>query len=620
MRRALTLLTVTGVLLALPAPAGALVSANFEGQWLKTGVHTFWFKLTNSPGANPFNVCYAAYTGNYNSMSSLGCYTTNLGNGASAYFSYGLNITGADGSSRGVCAAQNYGGTTSAYVCSGSDNGKVEPKVDNTPPGLTLGVGGASEYTKTADVPVTILYQDATSPPWNKEFAINGETYLRTCVQQGADMNAVCLNDSQFVQASACAQTIVLSNGSKTANFNCNSTLTSDGKWWVCVRLTDSGRDNSHAGAAGNYGSTSTGGNLSEVCSYVTLDRAGPVIGTTTGTPGTAAPGQNVAFATSATDATSGVASYGWAFGDGATATGASVNHAYANAGSKTATLTVTDNAGNTSTKTVTTNVVAPDTTQPDTTITDGPPASTTATGATFSFTSTKSPATFECKLDAGSFAACTTPKAYSGLAVGSHTFSVRAKDGAGNQDPTPAARAWTIAAPGTDPGTGGGNGGNTGSGDSGSGGAGGGGDPGGGSGNSGAPAGVATDGSDAPAGGSAAGAARVVNQIGKARTRTQTVGGVTATVPRTVSLAKLKHLLPVLLKATGAGKVTLVLRRGARQLEHGALHFTKAGKAGFRLRLGRSLTRGGYLLDVTFTPPGSNRAAARTFNVRLRA
>jgi hypothetical protein len=87
------------------------------------------------------------------------------------------------------------------------------------------------------------------------------------------------------------------------------------------------------------------------------------------------------------------------------------------------------------------------DTTPPDTSILSGPSGTTTATGAEFAFTATEAGSSFECRLDGGSFAACTSPKSYSGLAVGSHAFSVRAKDAAGNVDATPATRSWTVEA-----------------------------------------------------------------------------------------------------------------------------------------------------------------------------
>jgi hypothetical protein len=84
----------------------------------------------------------------------------------------------------------------------------------------------------------------------------------------------------------------------------------------------------------------------------------------------------------------------------------------------------------------------------PDTTVTAGPTGSTTATSASFEFTASVTGSTFECRLDGAAFAACTSPKDYSGLATGTHTFEVRATDGAGNVDASPATRTWTISAP----------------------------------------------------------------------------------------------------------------------------------------------------------------------------
>jgi hypothetical protein len=85
------------------------------------------------------------------------------------------------------------------------------------------------------------------------------------------------------------------------------------------------------------------------------------------------------------------------------------------------------------------------DTTPPETTITDAPPDSSSSQSASFSFSSSEPGSTFECRLDAGAWAGCLDPHAYSDLAAGSHTFEVRATDALGHVDPTPAAEAWTI-------------------------------------------------------------------------------------------------------------------------------------------------------------------------------
>jgi hypothetical protein len=90
------------------------------------------------------------------------------------------------------------------------------------------------------------------------------------------------------------------------------------------------------------------------------------------------------------------------------------------------------------------------DTTPPETTITSSAIGSTTSTSANFTFTSNESGSTFECKLDSGSYSSCTSPKAYTGLSIGSHTFTVRATDSSNNTDTTPTTQTWTITTPPT--------------------------------------------------------------------------------------------------------------------------------------------------------------------------
>ena len=51
----------------------------------------------------------------------------------------------------------------------------------------------------------------------------------------------------------------------------------------------------------------------------------------------------------------------------------------------------------------------------------------------------------FECRVDAAAFAACTSPLTTRALTDGAHTFEVRAIDTAGNADPTPATRTFTV-------------------------------------------------------------------------------------------------------------------------------------------------------------------------------
>ena len=54
--------------------------------------------------------------------------------------------------------------------------------------------------------------------------------------------------------------------------------------------------------------------------------------------------------------------------------------------------------------------------------------------------------------LDGAPEVAMSSPAKFNFLGLGAHTFSVRAVDGAGNADPTPAARQWTVSPGGARP------------------------------------------------------------------------------------------------------------------------------------------------------------------------
>ncbi len=81
------------------------------------------------------------------------------------------------------------------------------------------------------------------------------------------------------------------------------------------------------------------------------------------------------------------------------------------------------------------------DTVAPDTRLIAMPVFASNATTASFEFDgsdATSGVAGYECRLDAGAYAPCGSPKRYDNLAHGLHTFYVRAVDAAGNRDATP--------------------------------------------------------------------------------------------------------------------------------------------------------------------------------------
>ncbi len=129
---------------------------------------------------------------------------------------------------------------------------------------------------------------------------------------------------------------------------------------------------------------------------------------------------------------------------DNGTLTGAGRNRTYTPAagfaGNDSFSFSVADGFGGTDTATVSIRV------DPSTAIDTAPSGTIASRGADLTFSSKATGAAFECSLDSAPFSACTTPKSYSDLDDGEHTFKVRAV-AAGNTDQTPASTSWTVNA-----------------------------------------------------------------------------------------------------------------------------------------------------------------------------
>lgn len=153
-------------------------------------------------------------------------------------------------------------------------------------------------------------------------------------------------------------------------------------------------------------------------------------------------------FSFTGTDNLSGVAGFECQL-DGGSFTTCTSPHSYTGLadGTHTFAARARDNAGNVESSPASYTWVI-DTVPPDTTITAHPPDPDNDPDPSFSFIGTDSlsgVAGFECQLDGGGFAACTSPHSYTGLTDGTHTFEVQAIDGAGNVDPSPASYPWVV-------------------------------------------------------------------------------------------------------------------------------------------------------------------------------
>jgi len=86
----------------------------------------------------------------------------------------------------------------------------------------------------------------------------------------------------------------------------------------------------------------------------------------------------------------------------------------------------------------------AVDTIGPTVTLDSGPATTTTSRDAVFTFSSPEQSTDFQCKLDGGFFEPCLSPKGYSSLAAGTHTFYMRGTDLVNNLSATES-YTWTV-------------------------------------------------------------------------------------------------------------------------------------------------------------------------------
>ena len=210
-------------------------------------------------------------------------------------------------------------------------------------------------------------------------------------------------------------------------NFSTANGNLSEGRYLVAISATDK---------AGNY--------ADPIYEDLTVDRTPPVITILSGPAATS----NVTLANysfNVTDDRSGVKSVECAFDNkGNYASCSSPNKANLAEGAHHFYVRAYDNAGNVSESQ---NDFSIDLSAPTVTITSSPSDYSSSASGTFTFTGDddgKPLASYQCKIDSGAYASCSSPKTYSGLADGVHTFSVIGFDGAGNVS-APATRSWYV-------------------------------------------------------------------------------------------------------------------------------------------------------------------------------
>ena len=307
--------------------------------------------------------------------------------------------------------------------------------------GPCVATGPSCDVTMSTSRSVTATFVDTQAP------SVGGLTPSGG-IQSGTIALGATASDNAGVSRVEFRVRGVLVNSDTTAPYgvNFNTTSVSDGPATVRADAFDAAGNSSFAGTS------------------ITIDNTAPTLSITSGPDGqtygggttqtwafsaTDSPGSGIASVQCSVAATGSAASYG-------PCSGGNSSHSVTNqpGGSYTFSVRATDNAGR---QTVATRSFAIDTAPPETTITGGPAegSSQASNSATFTFASSEANSTFVCRVYAAgttgpSFEACSGDGSHTaaGLSPGTYVFQVRATDGLGNVDASPASRTFTVAAP----------------------------------------------------------------------------------------------------------------------------------------------------------------------------